>query len=127
MLRNRTWQRLADSRESLCFLCLFERARERQVELGLDDLRMCQFNLFHRPHSWYDEFLSPGRLRRHIKKQPPDDLVEDWRAYLRVVEENERIRKDFGKELEQLYRWRSAILEQLKPGEQLSFSFEGTS
>jgi len=59
MLKDATWQRLTEKHERLlCAKCVFDRAIDRQVDLTFADLRPCAFNLFHRPDSWFDLFLS---------------------------------------------------------------------
>jgi hypothetical protein len=58
MLKDATWQSLAEEHEFLCDKCVFDRAAKRQVDLTFDDLLPCAFNLFHHPQSWFDLFLS---------------------------------------------------------------------
>ena len=68
MLRDETWLKLADKADDLCGDCFFARATERGVPIALADLRPCPFNLFHRPHSWFDLFADG--------EQP--DVVAAW-------------------------------------------------
>jgi hypothetical protein len=78
MLRDEVWLKFADDRELLCVLCMFERAKKRQIHLGLSSLKVCEVNLFHAPHSAYDWFL-----RR--EKQPSPAILNEWQALIDTI------------------------------------------
>jgi hypothetical protein len=70
------WQQLAEEpREYLCLMCMGQRAWERLGRhLTLADLQPCSWNLFHRPHSWFDLFAA--------EHEPPSNLA-DWHSAAR--------------------------------------------
>jgi len=78
MLREDIWQQLANGDErNLCFGCMFERAELRLGRtLIFADLLPCAFNLFHRPHSWFDIMLA--------ENGPPSNL-DEWRSAAREL------------------------------------------
>ena len=78
MLRDEVWLQFADDRELLCVLCMFDRARKRQIHLGLSSLKVCEFNLFHAPHSFYDHFL---RKEEH----PSPAILGEWQALIDAI------------------------------------------
>jgi hypothetical protein len=74
MLHDYIWRQIAKPGEhTLCAKCMLERTTERLGRLlTLADLRPCPFNLFHRPHSWFDFFVE-------MEGTPPSSL-DEWRA-----------------------------------------------
>lgn len=68
VLHDDVWRKLARKNESLCGECMFVTAVKLGVRLSLSDLKPCLFNLFHRPHSWFDLF-SNGE---------PPEVVRAW-------------------------------------------------
>jgi hypothetical protein len=68
IVHDHIWQQLADAGERLlCDTCMFRRAWERFGRmLTLADLRPCPWNLFLRPHSWFDLFMRAGQSRRNL-------------------------------------------------------------
>jgi hypothetical protein len=60
-LHDEVWKQFAKQSETLCADCFLERAAERRVDLSLQDLRPCPFNLYGIP-SWYDLFHAEGAL-----------------------------------------------------------------
>jgi hypothetical protein len=85
MLRDEVWLKLAGKGELLCVLCMFDRARERQIHLGLSALKVCGFNLFHAPHSWYDHFLSK-------EEQPSSAILSEWQTLINAIAADRRRR-----------------------------------
>jgi hypothetical protein len=77
VLRDDAWAKLAPANKLLCAPCVFNRARELGIRLRFADLNPCPFNLIHRPHSYFDWFLS--------KEPTPPDLTEWADALARVV------------------------------------------
>ena len=54
MLRGETWRKLANGPEELCFECMLDRARERDVAISIGDLIPSAFCLFHWPRSHFN-------------------------------------------------------------------------
>jgi hypothetical protein len=52
--------------------CISGRGTGLAALLTLTDLRPCPWNLFHRPHSWFDLFM-------RAEREPPRNLTE-WRS-----------------------------------------------
>ena len=63
--------KLAGKRETLCTDCMFERAIERKVDLGLSSLKPCPVNLFHWPRSYFNLFAQV--------ETPPTRMSPEWR------------------------------------------------
>jgi hypothetical protein len=80
MLKDDVWQKLADKDEHLLGCeCFYNRSIERRIPVFFADLLPCAFNLFHRPNSWFDLFLSG---------EPDTAVSVEWRqamAFLRCV------------------------------------------
>jgi hypothetical protein len=73
IVHDHIWQQLADADERLCDTCMYRRAWDRLGRmLTLADLRPCPWNLFHRPHSWFDLFM-------RAEREPPRNLAK-WRS-----------------------------------------------
>jgi hypothetical protein len=73
ILHDHIWRQLAGPHEALCLMCMGQRAAHRLGRmLTLADLRPCSWNLFHRPHSWFDLFVE-------MEGAPPSNL-DEWRA-----------------------------------------------
>jgi hypothetical protein len=67
------WRRLAEPGEALCLMCMGQRAERRLGRLlTLADLRPCAWNLFGRPHSWFDMFLEFEAAR------DPANNLDEW-------------------------------------------------
>src|SRR5262245_10962059 len=77
MLRPEAWAKLAPANKRRCIACVFNRARELRISLRFADLKPCLFNLFHRPQSYFDWFLS--------KEPEPPDLTE-WAEALALAD-----------------------------------------
>ncbi len=78
MLRNKTWRKLAQEFETLCFKCMLDRAIERQVDLDCTDLRPCPFNLQGWPQSYFNMFFHDQKhIERSTRKQW---RVEAWKG-----------------------------------------------
>jgi hypothetical protein len=77
IVHDHIWQQLTKRREGvLCAGCMYARTHERLGRvLTLADLQPCPWNLFHRPHSWFDFFVE-------IEGAPPSNLAE-WRSAVR--------------------------------------------
>jgi hypothetical protein len=79
ILRDNAWAKLSRPDEYLCAGCMFQRAIDRDfITLRFGDLKPVAFNLFHRPRSWFDLFLS--------KEPTPPDLSE-WAYALAIAEQ----------------------------------------
>ena len=77
MLRDEVWARLADKDETLCTDCFFERMVERDVTIGVSDMRPCLFNLLDSPLSWFDVLMRD-------ETKPPANM-DKWReAYVKL-------------------------------------------
>jgi hypothetical protein len=74
MLRDEVWRQLAAEWETLCYDCILSRAAERQVDLSLESLEPCSFNLFHWPKSYFNLFKSTERQPLEPK------ILSRWRA-----------------------------------------------
>jgi hypothetical protein len=77
MVHDHVWQQIADDPdERLCGECMEKRTVKRLGRMPtFADLRPCGWNLFHRPHSWFDLFVE--------KEGPPKNIAE-WRTVIRA-------------------------------------------
>jgi hypothetical protein len=59
MLHDHIWSQISNPGERfMCQMCMEERAADRMGRgLEFADLRPCEFNLSHRPDSWFDTFI----------------------------------------------------------------------
>jgi hypothetical protein len=76
MFNDATWRRLGKKHETLCSKCAFDRAIDRKVDLTFADLLPCVFNLFYRPDSWFDMFLSVEPSDVQISKEWHESIAE---------------------------------------------------
>ena len=79
MLHDHIWQQIAaPSERALCIKCMIDRTIER---LGRSptfaDLRPCPWNLFHRPHSWFDMFMQ-------MEGEPPN--LAEWQTAIAEID-----------------------------------------
>jgi hypothetical protein len=72
MLHDDVWRQFAKPHDTLCEMCFLERAAERRIDLSLQDLRPCPFNLYGIP-CWYDLFH--GSIS--VQERQPTDLAEE--------------------------------------------------
>jgi hypothetical protein len=79
ILHDSVWRQIADANEALCWECILQRTVQRLGRLPtFADLRPCAWNLFDRPHSWFDLFVE-------IEEGPPQNLAE-WQAVIAEME-----------------------------------------
>ena len=71
MLHDEVWRQFAEPHDTLCEMCFLKRAAERRIDLSLQDLRPCPFNLYGIP-SWYDLF--------HAEESPLPSNIGAWRS-----------------------------------------------
>jgi hypothetical protein len=69
MLEDHAWHQLARSDETLCGVCMFNRAAQMRIKLRLADLVPCPFNLQNGMFCWFNFFVrnepaAPKNLRR---------------------------------------------------------------
>jgi Domain of unknown function (DUF4262) len=72
VLRDHVWAKFARPNEWLCETSTPQRAMQHGVNLSFVDLMPCQFNLFHRPHSWFDLFIELDR------PAPDGEAMKEW-------------------------------------------------
>ena len=77
MLWDTVWRKLAEKRETLCAICVFERAHAADLDLSIADLRPCAWNLASMSLKsripWFDMFM--------LKEKEPPANMSEWNQH----------------------------------------------